>query len=197
MRTRLRLAATVVAGLLVLTGCGSQSGNAAIVGDQVISEREFSAVVAESIEIVEQVDGDTTATTLGALTWLVRALLMDAIAADNNIVVTDAEVDQILDEAVAQVGVEELAVGLAQQGIPPSRQEQYARSFLLQNKISAILQDDSNAFTQAIVAYSQDLGIEVSPRFGSWDVASASVVSGPDDLSRPAGLGGVSIVPQG
>ena len=197
MRTRLRLAATVVAGLLVLTGCGSQSGNAAIVGDQVISEREFSAVVAESIEIVEQVDGDTTATTLGALTWLVRALLMDAIAADNNIVVTDAEVDQILDEAVAQVGVEELAVGLAQQGIPPSRQEQYARSFLLQNKISAILQDDSNAFTQAIVAYSQDLGIEVSPRFGSWDVASASVVSGPDDLSRPAGLGNVSIVPQG
>lgn len=188
---------TMAVSMLLLTGCSSQAGNAAVVGDQVISEREFSEVVSESIAVIEQVDGDTSAATAGAITWMVRALIMDAIAAENGITVTDAEVDQILDEAVAQVGLEELAVGLAQQGIPPSRQEQYARSFLLQTKISAILADDMTAFTEAIVAYSEQLGVTVSPRFGAWDVAAASVVGGPDDLSRPAGLGSVSVVPQG
>lgn len=197
VRLRHLVLSALAVGMLVLTGCSSQSGNAAVVGDRAISEREFADVVAESVATVESVGGNTEATTAGAITWLVRALLMEAIAADNGITVTDAEVDRILDEAVAQFGAEELSASLAEQGIPPSRQEQYARSFLLQNKIAAILQDDSSAFTEAVVAYSEQLGVEVSPRFGTWDVAAASVVGGPDDLSRPAGLGGVSVVPQG
>ena len=46
-------------------------------------------------------------------------------------------------------------------------------------------QEQSDAFSKALVTTSLQLNVTVNPRFGAWDPAQAVIVPAPNDLTAP------------
>lgn len=199
-----RRSAAIIAGLVLaasLTGCAGRAGAAAVIGDEVISDRELSALVRESEQVADrfQLAGQVTTAeiTASALTWLVRARLFERITAEEGISITDGEVDDVLASAEDDLGKDELSARLALAGVPPTRVREYARSFVANGKVLEALGQDSEALRRLLVDYSGRYKVEVAPRYGSWDTEQLVITSAVDDLSTPDGsLGGAAIVPQ-
>jgi hypothetical protein len=196
---RLIAALTGLALIVSITGCSTRGGAAAIFDGQRISESEVASIVAESQTTLQKLGVDEVALDAlpsAVITWLLRARILDRIAQEEGIEITDGEVDEIVSQAEQDLGREELQGRLAAAGVPPTRIREYARSFVVQNRITEQVNNDEQAVTQLLIDYSRDLGVEVSPRFGAWDAASGSLTTAPDALSRPEGPGTAAIFPK-
>jgi hypothetical protein len=196
---RLIAALTGLALIVSITGCSTRGGAAAVIDGQRISESEVAAIVTESQTTLRELG--ITEVSLAALpsavvTWLLRARILDRIAQEEGLEITDGEVDEVVSQAEQDLGREELQGRLAAAGVPPTRIREYARSFVVQNKITQQVNGDEQAVTQLLVDYSRDFGVEVSPRYGAWDAASGALVASPDELSRPEGPGTAAIFPK-
>jgi hypothetical protein len=110
--------------------------------------------------------------------------------------VTDAAVDEVVNDAVRELGREELEVRLAAAGVPPSRINQYARSFVVNNVLLESVGGDSVALQGLLESYAQRAAVEISPRYGTWDASTFDLGPAADDLSRPVGSSPASIVPK-
>lgn len=197
MKFRRPIALLIAASAFVVSGCSAQDGAAAVVDGQAISQRDLASVVHESEQTVLQkqvADSSSSAITTQAITWLVRAALLDKVAVAEGINVTPADVDALIVDAEKQLGRGELEARLAASGVPPTRINQYARSFVIQQKLSTKVGDNAQALTDLIVKYTEKYGVEVSPRYGTWDANTGSLGPSRDDLSRLEGPG--AVVPQ-
>lgn len=197
-RVRRSIGAAVLAGAaLLISACGGQpAGSAATLGDSRISEVELTNVVQEVLAAqgkpVDSADEALTADTLGRM---IIIDLVDELAARQGVVASQGAIDQELVAYVNQVGGEDAMVNtFVQQGVAPSQIEDVVRLSILAEQLGVALAPDATAEEQsqivydAAVALSNELDVQVSPRYGTWDASTLSLGPTPNDLSAPPGL---------
>ncbi len=192
---RPRLAAVVAVATIALAACGTPTpGAAAVVGDSRVSEADLTtqvqAVLAAQGKALDSTDPELTSSTLDRL---VKAELVDLLAHEAGITITQGQIDAELQAYATQAGGQsEVERIFLEQGIAPSQIPAVVVLNLQANALGAALapsadqQAQGQALVQAITILSQAIKTEVSPRYGTWDAASLQVGAVPDDLSVPA-----------
>jgi SurA N-terminal domain len=205
---RLRRAAVAVLCTVALSGCASaHPGAAAQVGDVSISDQSLEQSASGFCELIDTINQAQQGTRtpvplrtalLSALNTLVMGEALDQLAAQNDVEVTDAEIDQ---------WISGLPLDFA--GVPQSRTDdvaavtqRVARNSLLMEKLGQVAFAEQNPGSgsappnqvqqlgqQMVNAYMQRVGVETDPRYGQ--VLDTQQVPGTGSLSIPVSQEGV------
>ena len=195
-RIRLAFVSAVISGAVVagltLTGCGAATaGAAAVVGDTRISEQTLTSNVQEVLVSHQKSPNTSDASLISAvLNRLVTSELVNVLAAEKGVTVTQGAIDSTLQGYVQQAGGEaEVQNVLLQRNVAPSQIEAFVRTNVLAQMLgqalapSADIQGQSDAVVAAVIETSMVVGTEVSPRFGTWDATKLAIGPVPSDLS--------------
>ncbi|WP_189532433.1 SurA N-terminal domain-containing protein [Streptomyces roseolilacinus] len=188
MHRRRRTALSVSAALLVaaplLTACGGDAhpGAAAVVGGNRIETAALQAQVRdvrsaqEASPQAEQLIRATGDLSREKLNGMIFDRVVEKVAADAGITVSRKELRQTRRDAARQYGGEEqlAAMLLQQQGTAPGEIDGVIRRNVLMNKIAekhgvTNSPEGQKKLTDLFGAASRDLGIDVNPRYGTWD----------------------------
>lgn len=197
-RTAVLVALVALTG--VLSGCDpAQAGAAALVGGYKITDQQVQTDATDVLDAIGAAGGvapSGDALLRATVQRRVTSRLVSVAAEREGVTVTQGEIDQLIE---GSGGRETVAQGLAQaegQWVPPSQVDDAARTYLLMQKLGVELapngteQDQTLALQQYLVALSEELGVDVSPRYGAWDDSSFQVTGPLDDLSTPAPAAG-------
>jgi hypothetical protein len=200
--SRRRTAVVLAVAALALSACGNNpAGAASVVGGVAITDTEVATSVSDVQAQVAQVKGAAGASdatvTAAVVQNMTRHLLLDEAATREGIVVTPTEVDTFLATIVSgQFNGDHKALEqalAAQNHIPAGQINDAARDNLVLNALVAKIYTgtDTAAQSKALLDYMDklgaDIGVAVSPRFGTWKDFTLGPV--PDDLSTLAPLG--------
>ena len=186
--------AAVAASVLVLSGCASATpGAAAVVGNERISERDLTEQVEQVLRAQGRpVDSASEALVVTTLDRMITTQLVEQLAAENEVVVTQGELDATIANYVeASGGREAFQNTLLAQDLAPDDIDELFRVNLLAQKMGVLFdpsgtpETQSSAIFAAVAAYSEEVGTTVSPRYGQWDPAGLLVGPPPNDLSVP------------
>ncbi len=198
-RRRARLLAAcagVLAGAVLLAGCQATPGAAATVGDTTISEQQLTADVDELVaDPGSGASADDATVVTSLLGRLITMELMDQLATKNGVTVTEGQIASELTAYDQQAGGRDAVYQVfAQQGVPRSQIDAMVRLSLQATGLGPVLKpggtgdEQTQAVVDAIVALSDDVGVDVNPRWGAWDAKTLNVSPGSDDLSsQPSG----------
>ena len=189
-----KLAAVVAFVTLAIAGCTSATpGAAAVLGDTRISETALTAQVQAVLSAQGKgLDTADAALTTQTLDRMVKSELVDMLATQAGIEITEGEIDAQMTEYDTQAGSRaEVEKIFLEQGIAPSQisgiiaLNLQANAIGLQLAPNADTEAQGRAVVKAISVLSELLETEVSPRYGTWDAATLQVGPAPDDLSSP------------
>lgn len=182
-------------GLFLLAGC-SQMNSAASVGKTEIKletlQSRIDSILAERSKVdtsqMQLENGDVL--TRSQLAFLISNLILDEIAKDAEIEVTEADLEAYKVEIFQSIGGEKmLPTVLVNASIAPEALIDVLRRDLILRKIGTSLSetgaDDGtiNQMIQTLVTKKSDeLKVVVNPRYGKWDAATISVIG-----TEPAG----------
>ncbi|MEU6101329.1 SurA N-terminal domain-containing protein [Streptomyces flaveolus] len=191
-RTALLLTAAIAAAAPLLTACGNDAhpGAAAVVGDQRITVAQLESRVDEVREAqraavpddtqYQQVVARTGTLTRDTLHGMVLDRVLHRAAQDAGVSVSRKEVQQMRTGLEQQAGgAEELeTVWLQQYGVAPERLDENLLVQLEAQKLAEHLGTDTSRpeFWQALSKASQQLDVDLNPRYGTWDVQKSSRV---------------------
>jgi SurA N-terminal domain len=197
-----RIAGAALAGLVglavpALTACEpDQPGSAAIVGDQRITEAELQGSVRAIIDLKREAGqqvSDTGALVRQVLARQVESILVAHAAAAEGIEVSEGEVSKSISQVRSGFADEaKFRAALADNNIAPADFERFAEFNLQVQKLADRLggaNDPATAqkYNQLLLSIGNEEGVQISPRYGSWDPAK-----GPgepkDDLSQSGSL---------
>ena len=200
-RRRALIPAAVLALGLVLSGCASSlstsgtnnGSDAAVVGDTHIAndqlEADVNAVLTAEAKPTNTADASLTTQTLN---WLVVSELLEQVAIDNAVVVTQGDIDRERANEVQSAGSEAaLKDAYLKQQVAPEQINDRIRFALLAQKIAAKIApgQTSDAATTAlittVVAKSNAVDQKVNPRYGSWDSTNLQISTTSPALSTP------------
>ena len=182
------------AAIALIAGCSApQAGSAATLGDTRISEAALTQEVQQVLEAKQQpVDSGTAELMDKTLSRMITAELVNKLAITNGIVVTQGDIDEQLSNYDQQVGGRaEVVKVFAEQDVAPTQIEGIVRMNLQAQKLGVKLDPHGSAETQgqavfdAVNQLSDQLGVEASPRYGTWQAQTLAVAPGPDDLAVP------------
>ena len=184
------LTALVVATGLLLTGCSNVDA-ALSLGDTKITTEELQTNV-DSI-LAERAKVDTSQMQLESgepllrnqLNFRLLILAFSEIEKELDIQITSSEIAARRAEIIEQVGGEEaLPAALVSASIAPEYLEGYLRALLTTQKLGEALsmtgveEAEVQARIQELyVAKINELKIKVSPRYGTWDPATGSIIA--------------------
>lgn len=186
--------AVVAISVLALSGCATQkAGSAAVVGDERLTEAQLTELYGELDELYnvnpdsQRLPNDQL--TLSVLSWWVNEKLIATIAEEEGLTATQAQIDQVL--GADQKQRDAISLG---NGIPPSRLDAAAEVFVLSSALTdslagpgATKAETDAAFLARLQQTADELGVSISPRFGTWNSATVSVEPrNPERLSSPA-----------
>jgi hypothetical protein len=193
---RYALAATAAVVVLALTGCGTQAGAAAVVGGTSIPDSDVVTAVdgvRGAVGAENAAAFDETAVTKATVNRLTRHYLLDEAATRQGIVVTQAQVDDLIASTVKDGFAGDPAkfqqALAAKSFVPPSDIPQFAHDVLVTQELTKKLAPggDATAQTNKLDAYlgplGKEMGIEISPRFGTWSFAASTIGDLPNDLT--------------
>ncbi|MCK8680694.1 SurA N-terminal domain-containing protein [Streptomyces lichenis] len=185
-RTALAATAAALAAAPLLTACGSEArpGAAAVVGGdrievsalqaQVRQVRDAQQASPESAQLI-RATGDLSREKLNGMIF---DRVVDRVAAEQGVTASRKEIQDTRKSAASQSGGEEqlAAMLLQQQGVAPGEIDAVVRRNVLMGKIAekAGAGNDpagQQKLTGLFTAASKDLGIDVNPRYGTWDDA--------------------------
>ncbi|HSI93972.1 MAG TPA: SurA N-terminal domain-containing protein [Jiangellaceae bacterium] len=182
---RVAAVASSAALAFVLTACDAdQVGAAAVVGGDRITVSELQDHVREVVAMMPDADatGDQRDTQLTVLNRMIGFQLRDHIAANAGITVTEAEVDEfIAEQLIPQAPDGDLTPLLAQNLLTEETLREAVREVIVLQRVGG-----QEAYVQALIEASEEVGVEVNPRYGSWAGAGIEDVSG--SVSEQAGL---------
>ena len=196
-RYRRVLAATaaVVASCAVAAGCSaSEPGKAAVVGDVTISEQQ----IADQMREVNELSGlPPTEPNLqfvaGLVNFSVTSELVNQAAEREEVTVPPAEVDAAYAEVVeANGGQEAVDQALVQSGFPPSALLGQIQTQLLAVALGGALapglpeQEQQQVLLAALAEFSEEIGVEVAPKYGEWYPEQLSIGPSQNPTSRIA-----------
>lgn len=183
------------ASVLALAGCaGQQPGAAAIVGPTTITENELNTNLQTVLTAQgRSADDASYAMTATALDRMITTEIVEQLAADLDVEVTQGEIDAVIAAYVEQAGGEaELENFLLQQDVAPNEIPNLLRLNLLVEKLGMLIDPQGSPETQSMAVFqiasvfADEVGVTVNPRFGSWDGPNLAVTEVPNDLSLPA-----------
>ena len=197
---------------MLIAACSPvQAGSAAIVGNQRITSSSLDQQVSNLQGAIKSYNGQVSLTSAeqprAVLTWLIRFSIMDQVAADSNVSVTQAQsqagLSEIQSEAASSASQEGyssatalfLSNGISPQMLP-ALGTWVAQESAYQIKANGGKQVTSQAESTAVTAKynkaecqaAKSLNIQVSPQFGRLDYTQYSVVPATSTLSQPAGV---------
>ncbi|WP_371670965.1 SurA N-terminal domain-containing protein [Streptomyces sp. NBC_00289] len=191
-RTALVLSAALVAAAPVLTACGNDAhpGAAAVVGGQRITVAQLENRVHEVREAqraavpdqaqYEQAIAKTGTLTRDTLHGMVLDRVLHRAAQEADVTVTRKQIQQMRSGLEQQAGGSKAleTAWLQQYGIPPQRLDDNLRLQLEAQKLAAALGTDTSRpeFWKALSKASEELNVDLNPRYGSWDVQKSSRV---------------------
>jgi len=199
---KLRLVATLILGVAVLTGCSDSpklAGSAVVINGKVIPV----AVVAERVDEIRseiQVTDPALMREIPSLVQInqravdhfVRASLFEEAVKREGIKVTDRDVAAYRDEVFAQYSQDAVeAQLLTQNAVPGKDVDQFMREIMIQRILMEKLAPGANrqtqflAMTDYLTALSEELGVELNPRFGKWDPSNLISTPGDETLAVP------------
>ena len=170
---------------LILAGC-SQVGVAAQVGDTKITQTTVQKSIDEALKERAKIDTSSMQLETGAafnrnqLRFHVISALLGAVAADEKVTISKAEIDTRRAEILSQVGGEaKLPTALVGASIAPSDFDEYIQLILYSEKVAAALKAsgvaDADAGTEIqkmMVAKAKKLKVTINPQYGVWDSAA-------------------------
>ena len=208
LRTSITLTAAALAGVLMLSACGSVKLGAAAVSD---NQRISAATVTAEVNNLNQAyQADKAKIQLQfaksempqeVLSWLLRFQVREQMANRYGITVTQTQVQDALNSISAQakqsgVTTRDLAVA---NGVPPDQINELGRYVAIQDAVlnrldggklptaTAALTTLSNKFDTSQCVAAKSLAIQVNPQYGALDYRSIGVVAAPNKLSALPG----------
>jgi hypothetical protein len=208
LRTSITLTAAALAGVLMLSACGSVKLGAAAVSD---NQRISTATVTAEVNNLNQAyQADKAKIQLQfaksempqeVLSWLLRFQVREQMANRYGITVTQTQVQDALNSISAQakqsgVTARDLAVA---NGVPPDQLNELGRYVAIQDAVlnrldggtlptaNAALTTLSNKFDASQCVAAKSLAIQVNPQYGALDYRSIGVVPAPNKLSALPG----------
>lgn len=187
--------------LSLISGCSNSpllSGSAASVGGQSIKQQVITDQVQELQDQFKANPGQLTPPSAGELSQLiVNRLVYEKIISDSvaqlKIKITDSEVAQLRETIYGQYGKESVIQQLAaKQGVPATQVNSFFKMVLSQNYIGTTLepkgtsQEQSAAASKYLAAQANQSNIEISPRYGTWNIQQMIAAGSDDSLSMPA-----------
>ena len=208
LRTPITLTAAALAGVLMLSACGSvKLGAAAVTSDQRISSATVAAEVS-NLNQAYQADKAKIQLQFAAaqmpqevLSWLLRFKVREQMAQRYGITVSQTQVQDALSSISAQAkqsGVTATALAVAN-GVPPDQINELGRYVAIQDAIlnrldggklptaNAALQTLGNQFDTSQCVAAKSLGIQVNPQYGALDYRTIGVVARTRQAVRAAG----------
>jgi hypothetical protein len=190
-----RTAIALSCGVLVLAGCTTDNsrqpvtvgvGQAAVSQDFGVSQAEVDDGVSKVLTAQGQPPGEPPAGLATSTTQrILLNRLVESYAEDQGIELTRTQVQEGLEQLVAENGGEEALADLAaQSGIPPEELEATIRTNLLVTAIGLALGSTTDPAAQleatrvALAEYSEAIDVQVAPRYGTWDDAQLQIVPG-------------------
>ncbi len=199
---KLRLIATLVLGVAVLTGCSDSpklAGSAVVVNGKVIPASAVTDRV-DKVRAQIQVTDPALINEVPSLIQInqravdhfVLVALLEEVVAREGIKVTDRDVAAYRDEVFLQYAKETIEAQLAaQNAVPADDVDGFMYEILVQRALMEKLAPgaDKQTRTQALFDYltklSQDLNVELNPRFGKWDPSNLISTPGDKTLAVP------------
>jgi hypothetical protein len=199
---KLRLVATLILGVAVLSGCSDSpklAGSAVVINGKIIP----ASAVAERVDKVRAQIQETDPSLLSEVPSLVqinqrtvdhfvRASLFEEAVAREGIKVTDRDVEAYRDEIFAQYSKESIEAQLvAQNAVPADDVEGFMYEIMVQRILMEKLAPGADnqtqflAMTDYLSALSEELGVDLNPRFGKWDPSNLISTPGDETLSVP------------
>lgn len=136
-------AAASLVVVLAVSGCNTSPGAAALVGDERISTSSLQHTVDRALSlpnVQSQLSSDRVGFTRSELARLVDNVLIAAAAKDHHITVTQADIEQQLNEFAQQAGgPQQLLQQAEQSGIPRAELSSFTRFYVLQQKLADVL----------------------------------------------------------
>lgn len=199
---KLRLVATLVLGVAVLTGCSDSpklAGSAVVINGNVIP----ASSVADRVDKVRaqiQVTDPSLISEVPSLIQInqravdhfIRAALFEEVVAREGINVTQRDVEAYRDEVFMQYAKETIEAQLvSQNAVPADDVEGFMREIMIQRILMEKLAPGADnqtqflAMTDYLTALSDELGVELNPRFGTWDPSNLITTPGDQTLAVP------------
>ena len=182
---------TTVLAALVLTSCSSMN-SAITIGDKEFSTSDVQKPVDEVLRDRKKVD--TSQMQLPEADELLRnqaqfyivGILLDRIAADKKLSVTNADIAARRTEILSQVGGEaELPKALVSASLAQSNLDAYLKILIISEKLSKDIilsgvssEQAAEEVNKIVVALAKKLGVKVNPKYGKWNPDTASIESG-------------------
>jgi hypothetical protein len=179
---------TSLAVLLLATGCASMSSGISV-GDEDIKSTQIQGVVDEILAARKTVD--TTGMELidgkqllrNQAQFAVIRILFNQIATDKNFIISDSDVAVRRDDIINQVGgVDRLEPALVSANLAESTFDDYLRILIIVDRLNesfissgipeALL---SQEVSKTLVATAEKLGVEVNPKYGTWNPITAAI----------------------
>jgi hypothetical protein len=208
LRTSITLTAAALAGVLMLSACGSvKLGAAAVSNNQRVSAATVTAEVSNLNQAYQadkakiQLQFAKSEMPQEVLSWLLRFQVREQMANRYGITVTPTQVQDALNSIAAQakqsgVTTRDLAVA---NGVPPDQLNELGRYVAIQDAVlnrldggklptaNAALTTLSNKFDASQCVAAKSLAIQVNPQYGALDYRSIGVVAAPNKLSALPG----------
>lgn len=199
---KFRLVATLVLGVAVLTGCSDSpklAGSAVVINEKVIP----ASAVADRVDKVRAQIQITDPSLINEVPSLIqlnqRAVdhfvldaLLEEVVAREGIKVTDRDVAAYRDEVFAQYAKETIEAQLASQNaVPADDVDGFMYEILVQRALMEKLAPGADKQTRNLALFdyltklSQELNVELNPRFGTWDPSNLISTPGDQTLAVP------------
>jgi SurA N-terminal domain len=183
-------AALWVAAAVLLAACGTnqidQIGAAAVVGDHRITVAELQEQVqdlADSLPDGGDASGDQSVAQQTILQRMIQGELLDAVARDEGVQVSEADIDAFIDEVVvSQAPDGDITPLLAQNSLTEASLRGVVRSQLIADELTERMGGERQ-LAEALAEKAEEIGVTVSPRYGYWNGLVLQPTSG--SISEP------------
>ncbi|RIQ35767.1 hypothetical protein DY240_02370 [Jiangella rhizosphaerae] len=183
---RIVIASLAAASAVALTACDSEQIGAAVVidGDRfTVDDLQNEVQHAQRLEGFDvDAAGGMPAFQRTILTRHIQHEIFLRLAEDEDIEVSEADIDDAIDEISAQAPGGDIETALAQAGYTEKAFRAGVADQLIAQAYSEETGADTAALTQTLVDLGDELGVEVNPRFGTWG----------DDLTVSGDTGSIS-----
>ncbi|HEX2905119.1 MAG TPA: hypothetical protein VHO01_16830 [Jatrophihabitans sp.] len=176
------LAIACTAGALLLTGCQTKVGTAAIVNGDKISESTLAGYLTPDAKPLQSSNGTgSIAPRTFVLQYLIRSKIFERVLSSNGFPVTDALLNTAKSQALSGSTEDDLTKQVTAIGLSPSFEPVALRYDELYNLIGTKFDAGSDNGARANAALTKTTSdIKVNPRYGSWDAKTLSLA----DLSK-------------
>jgi len=179
---------TLLAVLLLVTGCAGMSSGITV-GEEDIKSTQIQGVVDEILAARKTVDTAGMELIVGKqllrnqAQFAVIRILFNQIVIDKNFTISDSDVAARRGDVINQVGgLDRLEPALVSANLAASTFDEYLRILIIVDRLNESFISSgipealvSQEVSKTLVATAEKLGVEVNPKYGTWNPITAAI----------------------